>query len=107
MLSVQNNLPSCQPVKFKARPENSSYDRVYDDEPDTFSKDDIEEEKNQKLSGINDTRSNLDEMADTLDSNPDKISHNPMTFFSHFFRFSNLLIRSEAQLICDTNHVFS
>lgn len=88
MLSVQNNLPSCQPVKFKGYQENNNYGRSYDDEPDTFSKDDIEEEKNQKLSGINDTRSSLDEMADTLDSNPDKISHK----MSKAVRFASAVI---------------
>lgn len=75
MLGIQNSLPVTNSVKFGQAVDSDTprYD-IPDYENDEFSKEAIEAEKNQKLQRIDEARANVDELADTLEANPDKMS---------------------------------
>jgi len=80
MLGIQNTLPASNPVKFKSERDfdNTSSEETtsrFDEEPgDTFDSQSLEDKKNNDLETVNKTKSSLDELADNLDSNPDRVS---------------------------------
>ena len=94
MLGIQNTLPVSNSVKFKSERdfENTGRDEAissFDEESgDTFDSRSLEDEKNNRLETVNKTKSSLDELADNLDSNPNRVSKHA----SKAVRFSSSVV---------------
>lgn len=76
MLGIQNSLSVNNSVKF-GHNEMSDYSYNTPDIPSdeySFSKEEIELERDKKLKDLDDTKASFEDLADNLDKNPDKIS---------------------------------
>jgi len=77
MLGIQNSLPVTNTVKFKGESHIDKSQEYCDFEElpnDEFSKKDIEAERDQKLAEIEKTQTDLNDFADNLDKNTDRVS---------------------------------
>lgn len=78
MLGIQSNLPVSNPVKFGRSVDYDEGFKPQDMEPDEFyhepSQEELEMERDKKLANIEETKSDVDKFADSLEQNPSKLS---------------------------------
>lgn len=74
MLGVQNNLPISNQVKFGSSYSDDNDDYNYDIPDQLPDSVEIEAERDEKMAKINNTKSEFDDLANTLEKNPSKLS---------------------------------